>query len=93
MLTEVDLLGQKGASTKDMRRLPSRRRKAGIDPLQLTPGDYVVHDKHGVGKFIELLSRSVQGATRDYLVIEYAREQEGPARRPSVTCRRMRWTS
>ena len=56
--------------------MPSRRR-GGIDPLQLTPGDYVVHEQHGVGRYLEMTSRSVQGATREYLVIEYAPGKRG----------------
>ncbi|HSI93080.1 MAG TPA: DEAD/DEAH box helicase, partial [Jiangellaceae bacterium] len=70
VLTEDDVTGQR-ASTKDMRRLPSRRRNQ-VDPLQLRPGDYVVHDQHGVGRYVEMTSRTVQGALREYLVIEYA---------------------
>ena len=71
VITETDLSGQK-SSTKDMRRMPSRRRGA-IDPLQLSTGDYVVHEQHGVGRYVEMVSRSVQGATREYLIIEYAK--------------------
>ncbi len=71
MLTHLDLVGQK-ASTKDMRRLPSRRRNM-VDPLQLKVGDHVVHEQHGVGRYIEMVQRTVQGATREYLVIEYAK--------------------
>jgi transcription-repair coupling factor (superfamily II helicase) len=71
VLTETDLSGQR-SSTKDMRRMPSRRR-GGIDPLQLTTGDYVVHEQHGVGRYVEMASRTVQGATREYLIIEYAK--------------------
>ncbi|RKS72060.1 transcription-repair coupling factor [Actinomadura pelletieri DSM 43383] len=71
VLTETDLSGQK-SSTKDARRMPSRRR-GGIDPLQLKPGDYVVHEQHGVGRYVEMVSRTVQGATREYLTLEYAR--------------------
>ncbi|MFC4534258.1 transcription-repair coupling factor [Sphaerisporangium dianthi] len=71
VLTHLDLVGQK-ASTKDMRRLPSRRRNM-VDPLQLKVGDYVVHGQHGVGRYVEMVQRSVQGATREYLVIEYAK--------------------
>ncbi|MFC5181911.1 transcription-repair coupling factor [Actinomadura harenae] len=71
VLTETDLSGQK-ASTKDMRRMPSRRR-GGVDPLQLRPGDYVVHEQHGVGRYVEMVSRTVQGATREYLILEYAK--------------------
>ncbi|MDQ3432514.1 MAG: transcription-repair coupling factor [Actinomycetota bacterium] len=76
VLTEADLVGRVGQSTtREMRRLPSRRRNT-VDPLQLRPGDYVVHEQHGVGRYVELVQRTVQGATREYLVIEYA-----PARR------------
>jgi transcription-repair coupling factor (superfamily II helicase) len=75
VLTEDDVTGQR-ASTKDMRRLPSRRRNQ-VDPLQLRPGDYVVHDQHGVGRYVEMTSRTVQGAVREYLVIEYAPSKRG----------------
>ncbi|TDC71633.1 transcription-repair coupling factor [Actinomadura sp. GC306] len=71
VLTETDLSGQK-SSTRDARRMPSRRR-GGIDPLQLKPGDYVVHEQHGVGRYVEMVSRTVQGATREYLILEYAK--------------------
>ncbi|WP_238146779.1 transcription-repair coupling factor [Ornithinimicrobium murale] len=75
---ETDLTGSvgTGGSTKDMRRMPSRRR-AQVDPLQLRPGDYVVHEQHGVGKFVEMAQRQVQGAVREYLVLEYASAKRG----------------
>ncbi|MGN6089849.1 MAG: transcription-repair coupling factor, partial [Actinomycetales bacterium] len=80
VVTETDLSGQR-SSTKDMRRMPSRRRNV-VDPLQLKPGDYVVHEQHGVGKYVEMTQRTVQGATREYLVIEYApSKRNGPADR------------
>ncbi|MFZ0080193.1 MAG: transcription-repair coupling factor, partial [Trebonia sp.] len=61
---------------RDMRRMPSRRR-GGVDPLQLKAGDYVVHEQHGVGRFVELTSRTAAGATREYLVLEYAPGRRG----------------
>ncbi|EWT01596.1 transcription-repair coupling factor [Intrasporangium oryzae NRRL B-24470] len=78
VLTETDLTGQPGGgpSTKDMRRMPSRRRNQ-VDPLQLRPGDFVVHEQHGVGRFVEMMQRTVAGATREYLVIEYAASKRG----------------
>ncbi|CCH80286.1 Transcription-repair-coupling factor [Nostocoides japonicum T1-X7] len=77
VVTETDLTGTPGqASTKDMRRMPSRRRNQ-VDPLQLRPGDFVVHEQHGVGRFVEMVQRTVQGATREYLVIEYAASKRG----------------
>jgi transcription-repair coupling factor (superfamily II helicase) len=78
LVTETDLTGTAGAggSTKDMRRMPSRRRNQ-VDPLQLKPGDFVVHEQHGVGRFVEMVQRTVGGATREYLVIEYAPSKRG----------------
>ena len=75
VICEADLAGQRTGG-RDTRRMPSRRR-GGIDPLQLTPGDYVVHEQHGVGRYLEMTSRSVQGAVREYLVIEYAPGKRG----------------
>ncbi|MFZ0323529.1 MAG: transcription-repair coupling factor, partial [Actinomycetes bacterium] len=75
LLTESDLVGQR-SSTKDMRRMPSRRRNT-VDPLQLRTGDFVVHEQHGVGRYVEMMQREVQGATREYLVIEYAPAKRG----------------
>ncbi|GAA3742234.1 transcription-repair coupling factor [Salinactinospora qingdaonensis] len=75
VLTEADIAGQR-SSTRDMRRMPSRRRGT-VDPLQLKPGDYVVHEQHGVGRYIEMVSRNIQGATREYLVLEYAPSKRG----------------
>ncbi|HMM93454.1 transcription-repair coupling factor [Phycicoccus sp.] len=79
VVTEADLTGSaagSGTSTKDMRRMPSRRRNQ-VDPLQLRPGDFVVHEQHGVGRFVEMMQRTVQGATREYLVLEYAPSKRG----------------
>ena len=84
VLTEADLTGPTGtASTRDMRKMPSRRRNE-VDPLPLRPGDYVVHEQHGVGRFVEMAQRTVQGATREYLLIEYALEQARPAGGPAL---------
>jgi transcription-repair coupling factor (superfamily II helicase) len=75
VLTETDMAGQR-STTRDMRRMPSRRRNM-VDPLQLKVGDYVVHEAHGVGRYIEMVQRTVAGATREYLVIEYAASKRG----------------
>ena len=75
LITDKDISGQK-TSDKDLARMPSRRRKA-IDPLQLKSGDFVVHEQHGVGRYVELLNRSVGGISREYLVIEYASSKRG----------------
>jgi transcription-repair coupling factor (superfamily II helicase) len=78
LLTEADLAGSSAGlpTTRDMRRMPSRRR-GGVDPLQLKSGDFVVHEQHGVGRYVEMTSRTAAGATREYLVIEYAPARKG----------------
>ncbi|NUU16852.1 transcription-repair coupling factor [Cellulomonas humilata] len=80
VFSESDLTGRAGTSTRDMRRMPSRRRNV-VDPLQLRPHDYVVHEQHGVGRFVELVQRTIgsgaNAATREYLVIEYASSKRG----------------
>ncbi|WP_274915320.1 transcription-repair coupling factor [Streptomyces sp. WZ-12] len=75
VLTETDLSGQKAAG-KDAARMPARRRKQ-IDPLSLQAGDFIVHEQHGVGRYIEMVQRTVQGATREYLLVEYAPAKRG----------------
>ncbi|MFZ9343433.1 MAG: DEAD/DEAH box helicase, partial [Candidatus Nanopelagicaceae bacterium] len=40
-------------------------------------GDYVVHEQHGVGRYLELVQRDVAGISREYLVIEYASSKKG----------------
>ncbi|QJW35993.1 transcription-repair coupling factor [Cellulosimicrobium protaetiae] len=80
VFSESDLTGRAGTSTRDMRKMPSRRRNV-VDPLQLKAGDFVVHEQHGVGRFVELVQRTLgtggNAATREYLVIEYASSKRG----------------
>ncbi|KIF69547.1 transcription-repair coupling factor [Streptomyces sp. AcH 505] len=75
VLTETDLSGQKAAGKEGV-RLPTKRRKT-IDPLTLEAGDFIVHEQHGVGRYVEMVQRTVQGATREYLLVEYAPAKRG----------------
>ncbi len=63
--------------------MPARRKRQ-IDPLELKPGDYVVHEQHGVGRYVEMKQREVQGATREYLVLEYGASQAGQPAGPAL---------
>ncbi|ONI71728.1 transcription-repair coupling factor [Kribbella sp. ALI-6-A] len=81
VLTENDLAGQRSAAERrSQQRMPSRRKKT-IDPLELGPGDFVVHEQHGVGRYVEMMQRTVgtgqQKATREYVVIEFAPSKRG----------------
>ena len=71
LLTEGDLTGQRGTSMREASKMPARRRNA-VDLVQLQPGDLVVHEHHGIGRYVEMVSRTVNGGQRDYLIVEYA---------------------
>ncbi|BBX68608.1 transcription-repair coupling factor [Mycolicibacterium psychrotolerans] len=75
VITETDLTGNRAAATEG-RRLAAKRRNV-VDPLALTAGDLVVHDQHGIGRFVEMTERVVGGARREYLVLEYASAKRG----------------
>jgi len=67
VLAESDVTG---------RRRPHRRARARTRPVDgffddLAPGDYVVHRQHGVARYAGMVTRSVGGASRDYLLLEY----------------------
>jgi len=84
VLHESDLTGRAASTAGPKVKVPSRRRNV-VDPLQLSPGDHVVHESHGVGRFVELMKRTVRGVEREYLVIEYAPSKRGgPADKLSV---------
>lgn len=75
VVTEADLTGNRNNGPEG-KRLAAKRRNA-VDPLALTAGDLVVHDQHGIGRFVEMTERTVGGARREYLVLEYASGKRG----------------
>ena len=75
IITETDLTGNRVTATEG-KRLAAKRRNV-VDPLALTAGDLVVHDQHGIGRFVEMTERMVGGARREYLVLEYASAKRG----------------
>ncbi|MGR2753880.1 transcription-repair coupling factor [Agromyces arachidis] len=62
LIAEAEFYGRSaGYDTRQVKKLASRRRNV-VDPLQLKPGDHVVHTTHGIGRFVELVQREVAGA-------------------------------
>lgn len=84
VLTEADFYGRTiGGDARVVKKLASRRKNI-VDPLQLKPGDLVVHATHGIGRFVELTRREVSSggrnavkSVREYLVLEYAPSKRG----------------
>ena len=54
----------------------AKKRKKNKDALSsladVKPGDYVVHQSHGIGMYAGIQRLEVQGATKDYLKIQYS---------------------
>jgi len=69
-----DIAGQAAPSREGA--MPTKRRNQ-VAPLELKPGDALVHEIHGIGRFIEMTQRQVQGVTREYLVMQYAPSKRG----------------
>lgn len=59
-----------------VRSARSHRRSRRVDPTSVTfpfkPGDYVVHAKHGIAYFKEIVREEAAGRMRDYFLLEYA---------------------
>ncbi|GIU85119.1 MAG: transcription-repair-coupling factor [Acidimicrobiales bacterium] len=67
VVTETDLTGRR----RPHRPPRTRRRDSRRFFDDLRPGDYVVHDQHGVARFAGMVKRAMGGVERDYLLLEY----------------------
>ena len=55
---------------KRLKRAADRRK---VDSFtDLTPGDLVVHERHGIGRFVGLVKMTVDGVEKDYVKLAYA---------------------
>jgi transcription-repair coupling factor (superfamily II helicase) len=69
VLGEQEIAGRRRAH----RRVgPRRGAHVGAEYRDLVPGDYVVHHRHGIGRFEGMVSRTMAGVERDYIVVAYA---------------------
>ena len=71
IISDKEFFGQQSLNTPGYvrRRKTSASRK--INPNKMSPGDYVVHRNHGIGRFLRIERIALTGDYRDYLVIEY----------------------
>ena len=68
-----------GEALPPPRKTKSRHAKADPSTRQrlesftdLAPGDLVVHDHHGIGRFVGMVKMPVDGADRDYIKLQFA---------------------
>ncbi|MEN9740393.1 MAG: transcription-repair coupling factor [Actinomycetota bacterium] len=84
VISEAEFFGRRESrQAKDGTKLAAKR-KSTVDPLSLVAGDYIVHETHGIGRFVEMVERDIivnartkTKAKREYLVIEYAPSKRG----------------
>ena len=68
LLTENDIYG-----LQRRRRFKSKHKGAQLQYFtDIKGGDYVVHDVHGIGRYIGVETMLVDGMHRDYLLLQYA---------------------
>ena len=83
VLSESEFYGRGQNYTPAARAKIAAKRGVAVDPLALKAGDYVVHEIHGIGRFVEMVQRQVGiGADkhmREYLRVEYAPSKRGQA--------------
>jgi transcription-repair coupling factor (superfamily II helicase) len=73
LVAESDLTGRRSGAAR--RRIQGRRRQTS-GPLDLTEGDLVVHEVHGIGRYAGMVERELLGVHREYLIIGYAKDDK-----------------
>ena len=76
IITEGQIIAQATLHRSGQRRSKRARDKSTREKLQsfsdLAPGDFVVHDQHGIGRFVGFVKMPVDGIKKDYVKIAYA---------------------
>ncbi len=70
VLTEGQLLAQTREKPRKKRQKATNRQK--LDSFaDLTPGDLIVHEYHGIGRYVCMEQMKIDGAVKDYVKIAY----------------------
>jgi len=71
IVSEDEIFGSKRARSRP-------KKKSGKDSLawssfsQLKAGDFVVHEEHGIGRYVALVKMEIQNKTNDFVIVEYS---------------------
>lgn len=71
-ITDESVLGSKKSRNRKNKIKRSKENIKNFTDIQ--KGDYVVHEVHGIGKFVGIDTMTVLGASKDYLKVKYAGE-------------------
>ncbi|MBQ5749551.1 MAG: transcription-repair coupling factor, partial [Oscillospiraceae bacterium] len=70
VLTEGQIMAVQRPTRKSSRKTPTNRKKL-ESFADLTPGDLVVHEFHGIGRYVGMEQMRIDGAIKDYVKIAY----------------------
>lgn len=71
VLTDAQMLHTARKKQRREKKLPANRQR--IDSCaDLSVGDYVVHENHGIGRFAGIVKMNVDGFEKDYIKLDYA---------------------
>ncbi|MGM0413861.1 MAG: transcription-repair coupling factor [Bacillota bacterium] len=74
LFTESEIFGQKKRKKLKLEDIhPGEKISSFMD---LNKGDYVVHENHGIGKFLGIKTLEVQNSKQDYLLLKYAKNDK-----------------
>lgn len=76
VLTDLELFGQQRRANARQIKKFSYQGAAYANAGELKPGDYVVHAKHGIGRFVGLSRLPVDQQEREYLALVYHNEDK-----------------
>ena len=71
VLTDAQLLRARNKKAASKKKLPSNRQRI-ESYADLSVGDFVVHENHGIGRFAGIVKMQVDGFEKDYVKIQYA---------------------
>ena len=70
--TDVSLYGELDIYEQMQRQISEREIFPDSDLKYFKPGEYVVHKNHGIGRYVDIISKQVDGCKREYFLVEYA---------------------
>src|SRR5207237_66796 len=69
VFTDAEVFGFRKPRHPERRR---RRVQIGSFLADLKPGDHIVHEDHGIGRFERFVTREIAGVVREYLELQFA---------------------
>lgn len=72
--TEKEVIGKPQRKKRQLRELEEGVKISSLNELNV--GDYVVHENHGIGKYLGVKTMEIQGKHQDYLVLKYSGEDK-----------------